>query len=213
MWRPENSNDGISIPWTCVSLHAITSEPVRSIYMQLDFRLKWPGVYDGVKPAVAQNGNGNGLNGMAGQPGEDEDEDVDEGNVSGEYGAGRVACAGNRFTVDYPVPLDSSEDVVATEIHIIPQDENDINQIYYAMNHCQTMNPDPDESISEDDADGEYSILLLVCCLYCTRVLNLYDLVSEDFMEAEGDESDDAGHGEMRNLNLNDDAADQFADD
>lgn len=88
MWRPENSNDGISIPWTCVSLHAITSEPVRSIYMQLDFRLKWPGVYDGVKPAVAQNGNGNGLNGMAGQPGEDEDEDVDEGNVSGEYGAG-----------------------------------------------------------------------------------------------------------------------------
>lgn len=31
-------------------------------------------------------------------------------------------------------------------------------------------------------------------------------------MEAEGDESDDAGHGEMRNLNLNDDA-DQFADD
>lgn len=32
-------------------------------------------------------------------------------------------------------------------------------------------------------------------------------------MEAEGDESDDAGHGEMRNLNLNDDAADQFADD
>lgn len=51
---------------------------------------------------------------------------------------------------------DSSEDVVATEIHIIPQDENDINQIYYAMNHCQTMNPDPDESISEDEADGEY---------------------------------------------------------
>lgn len=56
--------------------------------------------------------------------------------------------------MDFPVPLDSSEDVVATEIHIIPQDENDINQIYYAMNHCQTMNPDPDESISEDDADG-----------------------------------------------------------
>lgn len=60
---------------------------------------------------------------------------------------------------------------------------------------------------------NEYCILFLVCCLYCTRVLNLYDLVSEDFMEAEGDESDDAGHGEMRNLNLNDDAADQFADD
>ena len=37
-------------------------------------------------------------------------------------------------------------------------------------------------------------------------------LVSEDFMEAEGDDSDDAGHGEMRNLHLNDDP-DQFADD
>lgn len=48
--------------------------------------------------------------------------------------------------------------MVATEIHIIPQDENDINQIYYAMNHCQTMNPDPDESISEDEADGEYVV-------------------------------------------------------
>lgn len=34
---------------------------------------------------------------------------------------------------------------------------------------------------------------------------------SEDFMEAEGDDSDDAGHGEMRNLNINDDP-DQFAD-
>lgn len=30
-------------------------------------------------------------------------------------------------------------------------------------------------------------------------------------MEAEGDDSDDAGHGEMRNLNINDDP-DQFAD-
>lgn len=30
-------------------------------------------------------------------------------------------------------------------------------------------------------------------------------------MEAEGDSDDDAGHGEMRNLHLNDD--EQFADD
>lgn len=36
--------------------------------------------------------------------------------------------------------------------------------------------------------------------------------IPEDFMEAEGDESDDAGHGDMRNLHLNDDP-DQFADD
>lgn len=36
--------------------------------------------------------------------------------------------------------------------------------------------------------------------------------IPEDFMEAEGDESDDAEHGDMRNLHLNDDP-DQFADD
>lgn len=77
MWRPEDKNDGISIPWTCVSLHAITSEPVRSIYMQLDFRLKWPGVYEGAKP----NQNGNGLADPHADA--DDDEDVDEGNVSG----------------------------------------------------------------------------------------------------------------------------------
>lgn len=44
---------------------------------------------------------------------------------------------------------------MATEIHIIPQDENEINQIFYSMNHCQTMNPDPNESVSEED--GEHS--------------------------------------------------------
>lgn len=48
---------------------------------------------------------------------------------------------------------DSSDDVVATEIHIIPQDENEINQIFYSMNHCQTMNPDPNESVSEEDGE------------------------------------------------------------
>lgn len=169
MWRPEGrENEGISIPWTSISLHAITSEPLRSIYLQLDFRLKWPGVYE-----PTQNGAQNGHNVMAGDGDgmeavndqlAGEDEDVDEGNVS-----------------------DSSEDAVATEINIIPQDENDINQIYYAMTHCQTMNPDPNDSISEEDDEGD-----------------------EDFMEEEGDESDDAG---MRNLHLNDDDDQQFADD
>lgn len=44
-------------------------------------------------------------------------------------------------------------------------------------------------------------------------VLYVPALIPEDFMEAEeGEESDDGGHGDMRNLHLNDDP-DQFADD
>ena len=80
MWRPETRNDGISIPWTSVSLHAIASEP-RSIYMQLDFRLSpWPGVYDGPNPPAQPNGNGHAMEADEGNAGE---EDEDEGNVSG----------------------------------------------------------------------------------------------------------------------------------
>lgn len=82
---------------------------------------------------------------------------------------------------------DSSNEVVATELHVIPQDHNDINQMYYAMNHCQEMNPDPNDSISEEENDGE-------------------------FMDDADASDDDAGHGDMRNLNLNDDP-ERFADD
>lgn len=80
MWRPESQqNEGISIPWTSISLHAITSEPSRSIYMQLDFRLKWPGVYEANPAANGQNGLQHGEHGD-----EETDDDVDEGNVSGQ---------------------------------------------------------------------------------------------------------------------------------
>lgn len=71
MWRPEHVNDGVSIPWTSVSLHAIESQP-RSIYMQLDFCLKWPGIFE-------QHENGNGNRNIANDDGSEED----EGNASG----------------------------------------------------------------------------------------------------------------------------------
>lgn len=143
MWRPESrGNEGISIPWTSISLHAITSEPSRSIYMQLDFKLKWPGVYEAA----------NGQNG--GHEEEDADDDVDEGNVSG--GCAKI-CSISPDRKSIRSFIDSSEECVATELHIIPQDENDINQIYYAMTHCQTMNPDPnDDCISEDEGEVKF---------------------------------------------------------
>ena len=96
MWRPEGRlDDGISIPWTSVSLHAITSEP-RSVYLQLDLdllKLKWPGVYDGTQGAGGGRVQANGHNGI-GDAGEElmdgvqhqpaPPDDEDEGNVSGE---------------------------------------------------------------------------------------------------------------------------------
>ncbi|XP_055694124.1 methylosome subunit pICln [Lutzomyia longipalpis] len=68
-WKPENREEGISIPWLKISLHAISSAPSRSIYMILDFVLNWPGVYDANGPA---NGGGNA----------EPDVDEDEGNGS-----------------------------------------------------------------------------------------------------------------------------------
>uniref|UniRef100_A0A1L8DCY6 Putative methylosome subunit picln n=1 Tax=Nyssomyia neivai TaxID=330878 RepID=A0A1L8DCY6_9DIPT len=63
-WKPESREEGISIPWLKISLHAISSAPTRCIYMILDFVLKWPGVFDA-------NGQANG-----------DEVDEDEGNGS-----------------------------------------------------------------------------------------------------------------------------------
>lgn len=79
MWRPEHRNDGISIPWTSVSLHAISAEPRRNIYMQLDFKLHWPGVYE------EKNNNENGNNAMNENGNGHAADDEDEGNVSGRH--------------------------------------------------------------------------------------------------------------------------------
>lgn len=160
IWKPNHREDGIAVPWPSISLHAISNNPERNIYLQLDFTLEWAGVFDPNQlPADDQRNN---LNGAAAGDHVVEDEEIDEGNVS-----------------------DTSE-TEGTEIHIVPQDSNTINQIFYAMNHCQSLHPDPNDSISEED---------------------------EDFMEAEGDnESDDNGQGGIRNINLDDENEDQFAD-
>lgn len=100
--------------------------------MQLDIALEWPGVYPRapVAPLVHANGDGH-EHGNNNDQHEPIDEDIDEGNVS-----------------------DSSDgDAGTTELHIVTQDANDINQIYYAMNHCQTMNPDPNDSVSDEDGE------------------------------------------------------------
>lgn len=70
-WKQNGSEDGISIPWTQISLHATQNDPQKCIYLMLDFELVWPGVHD----AGHRNGNGNAE--------VEEDDDEDEGHVEG----------------------------------------------------------------------------------------------------------------------------------
>lgn len=69
-WKETGKEDGISVPWPKISVHAITSEPQKSIYLMLDFALVWPGVHE---PNLHRNGNGHAV---------DVDEE-DEGHVDG----------------------------------------------------------------------------------------------------------------------------------
>ncbi|XP_055706428.1 methylosome subunit pICln [Phlebotomus papatasi] len=115
-WKPENREEGVSIPWLKITLHAISSAPSRSIYMILDFALKWPGVFDA-------NGQANGGN-------EAPEVEEDEGN-------GSDASLGS--------------DLGGSELHLLPQNPNAVDHIYEAMNHCQRLHPDPNDSISDDE--------------------------------------------------------------
>lgn len=71
LWQADGRNDGVSIPWTKISLHAVSVDPVKCIYFMLDYRLLWPGV---IQERNGTNGNGD--------ISENEDE-VDEGNYDG----------------------------------------------------------------------------------------------------------------------------------
>lgn len=73
-----------------------------------------------------------------------------------------------------------------TQIWFQPKDTSTIQQIFNAMKHCQSLHPDPNENLSEDD---------------------------EDFMEAEDDgfeQYEDVGQGDLRNLQIEDD--EKYAD-
>lgn len=73
MWQADGRDDGLSIPWTKISLHAVSVDPVKCVYFMLDYRLLWPGV---IHERNGSNGNGD-LS--------ENDDDVDEGNYDGEH--------------------------------------------------------------------------------------------------------------------------------
>lgn len=72
---------------------------------------------------------------------------------------------------------DGSDEIVVTEFWIQPESNEVVDEIFNAMKQCQSMHPDPADSISED----------------------------EDYMEAEDYEDGNAdgdGAHQMGNLNL-----------
>lgn len=71
-----------------------------------------------------------------------------------------------------------------TEFWLIPNDPNTVDVIFQSMTECQALNPDPCDSISEDEGG---------------------------FMGMEEDAENEVGQENMRNLNLNEDD-EQFAD-
>lgn len=75
-WQEIGREEGISIAWESITLHAISSEPVKCIYIMLDVHIDYP----------HSHGNGHANNGnddrMA-QDGDVDDDDDDEGTCEG----------------------------------------------------------------------------------------------------------------------------------
>lgn len=135
LWQADGRADGLSIPWTKISLHAISRDPVKCVYFMLDYRVLWPGV---IHERNGSNGNGNAS---------ENDDDVDEGNYDGKYFLvfyQKFGCCSNN-TAFY-----SDDDAEMTQMWLIPGDVEEVDKIYNAMVQCQILNPDPNDSLSED---------------------------------------------------------------
>lgn len=133
LWQADGRDDGVSISWTKISLHAVSVDPVKCIYFMLDYRLLWP------------DGNGD--------ISENED-NVDEGNYDGEnYIVASKLCY-------YKIILILDEDAEMTQMWLIPADSEEVDKIYSTMVQCQILNPDPNDSLSED---GEIFIDYKIC--------------------------------------------------
>lgn len=181
-WAPDDKPEGISIMWKQISVHGISSNPVKCIYFMLDHQFVWRGVYDGAV-AIAANGHGDGA--AAGLPMENENGadsvEEDEGNETDN---------------------EDAEEQQLTECWLIPADVNTVDTIFQAMTECQALHPDSADSISEEsdfmddcDEDDENGIVGPV--------------VAVNVEHGQGDNADAVARGGIENLNINDD---RFAD-
>lgn len=105
----------------------------------LDYRLTWPGV---IQERNGSNGNGDL---------DENDDDVDEGNYDGKYSdLFRLPS----FTISI---LD--EDAEMTQMWLIPGENEEVDKIYNTMVQCQVLNPDPNDSLSEEGKDNSINII------------------------------------------------------
>lgn len=76
-WQETGREEGISIAWESITLHAISSEPVKCIYIMLDVHIDYP-------PSQG-NGriHGNGNDERMAQDGDIDEDDDDEGTCEG----------------------------------------------------------------------------------------------------------------------------------
>lgn len=78
-WQETNTEEGISIPWLNITLHAISNEPVKCIYIMLDAHVDFPR-----NRGNGFNGNQNGNGHIRNENDIDEDE-ADEGTCEGMF--------------------------------------------------------------------------------------------------------------------------------
>lgn len=78
-WQETGREEGISIAWESITLHAISSEPVKCIYIMLDVHIDYP-PSQGNGRFHANNGNNDER--MA-QDGDIDEDDDDEGTCEG----------------------------------------------------------------------------------------------------------------------------------
>lgn len=147
-WKPHGSEDGIAVPWKEVTVHAITCDPRKCVYMMLDFDLVWPGVHERSSSGGATNGSAGRSNGDANGGSESESDSGSDDDADDCY----------------------NDEPAITEVWLVPRDDAEVEKIYQAMTDCQLLNPDVaadgennmmrmgdgDDSMSEDEQDDGF---------------------------------------------------------
>lgn len=134
LWKQHGHEEGIALLWKNVTMHAITNEPSRCVYMMTDIQVYW----DGPRPDAANRTNGNGFVSSRDDSGApDEEMGSQKSSSSGSYG--------------------SDDDVGCSELWLMPTDRSQVDIIYEIMRQCQEVNPDPEEILSGCDTDSNES--------------------------------------------------------
>lgn len=133
------------IPWSCVTVQAITQEPPRAIYFMIDVNLNFPNVFESAQPSSsAQNSlppvNGAPANANGNGNGNHEEVEGEDGNDSGSD----EGCASE----------DSTQEI--TEFWILPDAPELVDEIYQLMTKYPIMDDGRNDSDEEDMDDEQF---------------------------------------------------------